>query len=76
LSPKLPAVKAKDIIRIAIKSGFEFDRKSGSHAVYYRRSDKHRIVVPVHAGKDIKPKTLNGIIKDMGLNREEFQKLL
>jgi predicted RNA binding protein YcfA (HicA-like mRNA interferase family) len=76
LSPKLPQVKVREIIRIAKKLGFEFDRQSGSHAVYYRKSDKSRIVVPVHPGKDIKPKTLLGIIKDMGLEPDKIKKLL
>jgi predicted RNA binding protein YcfA (HicA-like mRNA interferase family) len=30
----------------------------------------------MHAGKDIKPKTLAGIIEDMGLTQEEFRRLL
>ena len=76
MSPKLPQVKAREIIRIALRLGFEFDRQSGSHAIYYRKSDKHRIVVPVHPGQDIKPKTLFGIIKDMGLEPDEFKELL
>lgn len=76
MSSKLPQVKAKEVIRVALKLGFEFDRQSGSHAVYYRKSDKRRIVVSVHSGKTIKPKTLYGIIKDMGLEAEEFRDML
>jgi len=52
------------------------DRQRGSHAVYYRARDGARIVVPVHQGRDIKPKTLAGIIKDMGITVEEFAELL
>lgn len=76
MNPKLPQVKAKELIRVAIKLGFEFDRQSGSHAIYYRKSDKQRIVVPIHSGKTLKPKTLFGIIKDMSLEVDEFRKLL
>jgi predicted RNA binding protein YcfA (HicA-like mRNA interferase family) len=76
VSPKLPRIEAKKLIKVALKLGFEFDRQSGSHAIYYRKSDKRRIVVPVHSGKDLKPKTLFGIIKDMRLEVEEFRKLL
>jgi len=32
--------------------------------------------VPIHLGKDIKRKTLYGIIKDMGIEVEEFIELL
>jgi len=35
-----------------------------------------RIVVPVHLGKDIKPGLIRAIIKEAGLKREEFFKLL
>jgi predicted RNA binding protein YcfA (HicA-like mRNA interferase family) len=66
MSPFLPQVKARDVVRVAKKLGFEFDRQSESHAIYYRKFDKRRIVVPVHPTKDIKPKTLYGIIKDNG----------
>ncbi len=76
MSFKLPRIKAKDLIKVAIKSGFEFDRQSGSHAVYIRKSDKKRIIVPIHSGKDLKSKTLLGIIKDMGLEKEQFKELL
>jgi predicted RNA binding protein YcfA (HicA-like mRNA interferase family) len=76
VNPKLPQVKAKELVRVASKLGFEFDRQSGSHAIYYRKSDKKRIVVPIHPGKDLKPKTLFGIIKDMGVEVNEFRELL
>lgn len=55
MSPKLPAVTARELVRVAMKVGFAFDRQKGSHAVYYRGSDGARIVVPVHARKTIKP---------------------
>ena len=76
MNPRLPTVKARDVARVAQKIGFEFDRQSGSHAIYYRMSDRRRIVFPVHPGEDIKRKTLYGIIKDMGIEPDEFQKLL
>ncbi|MGQ9746856.1 MAG: type II toxin-antitoxin system HicA family toxin [Candidatus Caldatribacteriaceae bacterium] len=63
-------------MRVATKMGFVFDRQKGSHAVYYRERDKARIVVPMHAGKTIKPKTLAGILEDMVLTVEEFRSLL
>jgi len=35
-----------------------------------------RIVVPVHPGKEVKPGLVRAIIKEAGLTREEFLKLL
>lgn len=76
MSPKLPVVTAREVVRVAIKVGFVFDRQKGGHAVYYRERDKARIVVPMHAGRTIKAKTLAGILEDMGLTVEEFRNLL
>lgn len=76
MSHRFPRVTAREVVRVAIKVGFVFDRQKGSHAVYYRERDKARIVVPMHAGKTIKPKTLAGILEDMGLTVEEFRSLL
>ena len=76
MSPSLPQVKAKDVARVARKLGFELDRQKGSHAIFYRSSDKARIVIPMHAGRDVKPKTLQGIIDDMQITPEKFKELL
>ncbi|MGH7886403.1 MAG: type II toxin-antitoxin system HicA family toxin, partial [Candidatus Binatia bacterium] len=53
------------MIRVVKQLGFELDRQKGSHAIFYRPSDKARVVIPVPAGRDIKPKTLHGIIDNM-----------
>ncbi len=76
MSPKLPAVTAKDLVRVAEKVGFVFRRQSGSHAIYVRESDKARVVVPMHSGKNLKPKTLHGIIQDLKLTAEQFRNLV
>jgi predicted RNA binding protein YcfA (HicA-like mRNA interferase family) len=76
MSPLLPQIKAKDLIRVVKQLGFELDRQKGSHAIFYRPSDKARVVIPVHAGRDIKPKTLHGIIDDMRITPEKLKELL
>ena len=76
MSPKLPAVKGKEVARIAQQLGFDFRRQTGSHAIYVRAGDHRRVVIPMHAGQDLKPKTLRGIIDDLGITVEEFQQML
>jgi predicted RNA binding protein YcfA (HicA-like mRNA interferase family) len=76
MAPKLPVVRAREVIRVAAKLGFVFDRQKGSHAVYRRASDGARVVIPVHPGKDLKPKTLAGILEDLGLTVEQFREML
>jgi len=73
---KIPAVRARQIVRVAETLGFVRDRQRGSHAIYYRASDKRRVVIPMHSGRDLKPGTLRGIIADMGLTPDELIKLL
>jgi predicted RNA binding protein YcfA (HicA-like mRNA interferase family) len=76
VSPKLPAATSKEVARIAQRLGFEFRRQTGSHAIYVRFEGHRRVVIPMHAGRDLKPKTLRGIIEDLGLTVEEFQRML
>ena len=72
---KLPAVRPGDFVRVARKLGFALDRQKGSHAIYYRESDRSRVVIPMH-NRDLKPGTLHGLIEDLGLKRDEFIALL
>jgi predicted RNA binding protein YcfA (HicA-like mRNA interferase family) len=76
LEPALPYVTGKQVEHVARNAGFRLDRRKGSHAVYLRESDKRRVVIPLHAGKVLKPKTLAGIIGDMGLTIDGFRALL
>lgn len=69
---KLPAVRARELVRVAVRLGFAFDRQRGSHAVYRRVADGARLVIPIHKGRTIKQGTLRGIIKDMGIEPSEF----
>jgi predicted RNA binding protein YcfA (HicA-like mRNA interferase family) len=55
--------------------GYELDRQKGSHAIYKNSSGK-RVIVAIHSGKDLKPGTLAGMIKDIGLEKEKFFQLL
>ena len=76
MSSKLPAVSGKEAARVAERLGFEFRRQKGSHAIYVRPTDKARVVVPMHARAALKPKTLRGIIQDLGVTVEVFRDLL
>ncbi len=73
---KLPAMRARDVVRVAEALGFVLDRQRGSHAVFYRASDRRRVVIPMHSGTDLKTGTLRGIIADLGLTPEEFTRMV
>jgi predicted RNA binding protein YcfA (HicA-like mRNA interferase family) len=69
-------VTSTDLLRALQRDGWEERRRSGSHAVLVHPEKTGRVVVPVHRGKTIKPGTLTNILRQAGLNREEFRSLL
>lgn len=67
-------VKPKEVVSVALRLGFEFKRQKGSHAIYVRKSDKRRVVIPIHTGP-LKPGTLHGILKELELSSERFNEM-
>ncbi len=63
---------AKDLIAILIKNGFEFKRSKGSHHIYENPDTKKITVVPVHGNKDLPKGTYFGILKQAGLDKNQF----
>ena len=56
---------AKEVLKIAKQQGFEIVRQKGSH-VRLAHKDGRKTTVPMHHG-DLKPGTLNAILKDIGV---------
>jgi len=73
MSPRLPQVKPKELIRALERLGFVLRRQTGSHAIFRHPETKNMVVVPVHA-KDIKRGLLYGILKQAGISEENFLK--
>jgi predicted RNA binding protein YcfA (HicA-like mRNA interferase family) len=73
--PKIPPVSSTKLVKILEKSGFKVVRQKGSHVILMD-SRKTRIVIPVHPGKDIKPGLIRAVIREAGISREKFLKLL
>jgi predicted RNA binding protein YcfA (HicA-like mRNA interferase family) len=73
--PKLPPSSPDDVVRVAKRIGFAFDRQKGSHAVYIRAADGSRIVIPMHR-KELKTGTLRGLVSDMKVSVERYIELL
>lgn len=48
MSPKLPRVDFRQLIRALKRAGFEEQRRRGSHLHLRRASDGKRVTVPVH----------------------------
>jgi len=73
--PKLPIIKVKELIRVIQKLGFFEHHRVGSH-IQFKHSDGRRVTVAAHKGRDVKKKTLRGIISDLEISVEEFIKRL
>lgn len=73
---KLPVLSGKDVIKVLKKVGFEEKRQKGSHIILAKETEqgKKAVVVPNH--REIDKGTLLEIIRQAGLQREEFLKLL
>ena len=73
---KLPVLSGREVIKILKKVGFEEKRQKGSHIILAKETEqgKKAVVVPNHS--EIDKGTLLEIIRQSGLTREEFLKLL
>ena len=68
--PKLPVLSAKRVIKALERMGFEIVRQSGSHIHLW--NDERRILVTVPNHKELAKGTLNGIIKQSKMDRDDF----
>lgn len=75
MSPRLPNVTAKELVRALEKAGFVFQRQKGSHATFRHPETRRTTVVPLHGG-DVKRPLLKMILLQAGLTDEDFLKLL
>lgn len=72
---KLPVLKAKELIKVLKRMGFERKRQSGSH-IFFSHPDGRTTVVPRHDRKDISRGLLSEILKDINRTPDEFLKSL
>ena len=75
MSGRLPSLTGADVIRALGKAGFTVAQKRGSHR-FLIHADGRTTVVPVHSGETIGTGLLGKILRDAGLEREVFRKLL
>lgn len=73
---KLPVVTGAQLVAALRRMGFEAARQTGSHVVLKRADPPARVVVPVHAGKDLKRGTLAAILDEAGIDVESLRRHL
>ena len=70
MTPHLPVLKAREVVRILERLGFVEVRQRGSHK-QFRHEDGRATTVPVH-GRDISPLLLRQICKDIDVHPDQF----
>ena len=70
----LPRVSGQECIKALVRIGFSARRRRGSHITLRRNTPYAQLVVPDH--RELDRGTLRAIIRQAGLNVEEFNDLL
>jgi predicted RNA binding protein YcfA (HicA-like mRNA interferase family) len=73
---RLPAVKARELIRVLERLRFRLHHSTGSHRIYKHPTTGRRAVIPYHGNRDLSVKVLRSILKQADLGEDEFVKLL
>ena len=76
MSPKLPTITPKKLIRALEKAGFVFKRQTGSHRFYIHPDRPTKIVTVPYHNKDLKKGTFKSILRQADLTVEELLKYL
>lgn len=74
MSQRLPVVSGSRLIRALERRGWQVVRQRGSHVRLKHPDRPTFLVVPLHRG--LRRKTLDGILKDAKLGRNELRRLL
>lgn len=74
MSERLPVVSGAGLVRALEKRGWRQVRQRGSHVRLKHPDRLTSLVVPLH--RELRRGTLNGILKDAALERDELRQLL
>jgi predicted RNA binding protein YcfA (HicA-like mRNA interferase family) len=63
----------KHLIRLLESNGFIYKRSKGSHQLYFNPVSNKTVIVPFHAGRDLKKGTFLTILKQAGIEKENLE---
>lgn len=69
--PRLPSLTPREVVRKLKKLGFVEHHQVGSYLTMKHAATNRRAVIPMHA-KDLPRGTLMAILREAGIDREEF----
>jgi predicted RNA binding protein YcfA (HicA-like mRNA interferase family) len=70
----MPSATARDFQKVAHTLGFTKTRQTGGHE-RWNHPDGRAVTIPLHGGSEIGPPLFFKIVRQMGISREEFQRL-
>ncbi len=74
MSPKLPRLTAKQLIKKLREQGYILFETQGSHHHFIHPQKPGKVTIPVHAGKIIGPGLLKAILRQLKLRPEDLLK--
>ncbi len=73
--PKLPILSYLEVIKALNKIGYSVDHQTDSHIILRQEKEPHRrLTIPNH--KEISKGTIQSIIRQAGLTKDEFIQLI
>lgn len=73
--PKLPIIKARELLKTLNKLEFYKHHQVGSH-IQLKHPDGRRTTIPYHPNQEIRRGTLKAIIDDLEMTVDEFIEVL
>lgn len=71
---RLPVISGTQLVRALERAGWQVVRQRGSHLRLRHPERSTPLTVPLH--RELKRGTLNGILADAGVDREQLRSLL
>jgi predicted RNA binding protein YcfA (HicA-like mRNA interferase family) len=72
----LPVISGRKVIKALTKAGFTVERRKGSHVKLKKKEAGKVLIVIVPDHSEVARGTLKSILRQAGITREEFLKLL
>jgi len=71
---RLAPISARELQAILSRLGFRLVRQKGSHA-FWQHEDGRATIIPAHKGEDIGRGLVRQILRDLGVELDEFARL-
>jgi predicted RNA binding protein YcfA (HicA-like mRNA interferase family) len=73
---RISPTKAKKLIKVFEKCGFEVSGQTGSHVIMRKEGHPFNLSIPIHSGGEVQPPLIKNLIKLAGIPKEKFLGLL